>query len=322
MPYLNSLDIVLKDAVQINTLEVSPKIGRSHRTPLPLGGMGISRFELDNRLYSAGLKKGVQFLFDSVENIEFKDDSFQVTTASGRNFNSTIVIGAYGKRAALDKNLKRNFIGNKAPWLGVKAHYTNRNFPENTVALHSFEGGYGGLSRTETGAVNFCYLTSYKSFKPFGNIRAFNDEVISKNQYLNDFLSNSEMLFDKPLSIAQISFEAKSAVENHMIMCGDAAGLIHPLCGNGMAMAIHSAKIAAELVSEYLENPKAVRKELETNYSKSWSDTFGRRLWWGKKLQSLLLNDKWSNTLIKSISLSSYLTNTLIKKTHGTPIKA
>jgi hypothetical protein len=26
-------------------------------------------------------------------------------------------------------------------------------------------------------------------------------------------------------------------------MIGDTAGLIHPLCGNGMAMAIHSAKI-------------------------------------------------------------------------------
>jgi 2-polyprenyl-6-methoxyphenol hydroxylase-like FAD-dependent oxidoreductase len=25
-------------------------------------------------------------------------------------------------------------------------------------------------------------------------------------------------------------------------MIGDTAGLIHPLCGNGMAMAIHSAK--------------------------------------------------------------------------------
>jgi flavin-dependent dehydrogenase len=30
-------------------------------------------------------------------------------------------------------------------------------------------------------------------------------------------------------------------------MIGDTAGLIHPLCGNGMAMAIHSAKLAAEI---------------------------------------------------------------------------
>jgi flavin-dependent dehydrogenase len=28
-----------------------------------------------------------------------------------------------------------------------------------------------------------------------------------------------------------------------MLMIGDTAGLIHPLCGNGMAMAIHSAKL-------------------------------------------------------------------------------
>jgi flavin-dependent dehydrogenase len=40
-----------------------------------------------------------------------------------------------------------------------------------------------------------------------------------------------------------VSFEEKKNVEDHMLMIGDTAGLIHPLCGNGMAMAIHSAKL-------------------------------------------------------------------------------
>jgi flavin-dependent dehydrogenase len=38
-------------------------------------------------------------------------------------------------------------------------------------------------------------------------------------------------------------FQQKKKLENHILMIGDTAGLIHPLCGNGMAMAIHSAKI-------------------------------------------------------------------------------
>jgi 2-polyprenyl-6-methoxyphenol hydroxylase-like FAD-dependent oxidoreductase len=58
--------------------------------------------------------------------------------------------------------------------------------------------------------------------------------------------------FEKPLTISQVSFEEK-CIENHIIMIGDTAGLIHPLCGNGMAMAIHSAKLATENTIHFLE---------------------------------------------------------------------
>jgi flavin-dependent dehydrogenase len=40
-------------------------------------------------------------------------------------------------------------------------------------------------------------------------------------------------------------------------MIGDTAGLIHPLCGNGMAMAIHSAKIVSKLIGTF--NDEAVQ---------------------------------------------------------------
>ncbi len=50
-----------------------------------------------------------------------------------------------------------------------------------------------------------------------------------------------------------------------MLMIGDAAGMITPLCGNGMAMAIHSAKIATEAVHNYLNN-KITMGEMQVRY--------------------------------------------------------
>lgn len=49
-------------------------------------------------------------------------------------------------------------------------------------------------------------------------------------------------------------------------MIGDTAGLIHPLCGNGMAMAIHSAKIVSELVHKYSTGEIKSRNKLEEKY--------------------------------------------------------
>ena len=46
-------------------------------------------------------------------------------------------------------------------------------------------------------------------------------------------------------------------------MCGDTAGMIHPLCGNGMGMAIASARLASELVLKFLNGEIKTRESLE-----------------------------------------------------------
>ena len=322
LPYLESLEVDLGDAVNIDRLELSHKTGSILRTELPLGGIGISRYALDHRMYQAALKKGVEILFDTAELVKFRDNSFEIRTGAGKIIESQIVIGAFGKRSALDKSLDRNFIRHKAPWLGVKAHYRMHDYPDNLVGLHAFEGGYGGLSKTETGDINFCYLASYSSFKPYGNIEAYNREVVSQNPHIRRMLQDSEILFDKPLSIAQISFEKKNIIEDHMLMCGDSAGLIHPLCGNGMAMAIHSAQIASDLVLKFLNNTEFKRADLEAEYHRKWQAAFSNRMSWGRMLQSLLLNHRVASGLIKTFTLSQGLTKALIRKTHGKSLQA
>ncbi len=322
IPYLNSLGVSVLDtgAVQINNLELSTAAGKVVKTNLPLGGVGISRYNFDNLLYMKAVKNGVKFLFESVIAIDYIKDCFLVTTENNSSYTSRNTIGAYGKRSSLDKRLNRNFIKQKSGWLGVKAHYQFDEFPENKVSLHNFNGGYGGLSKTETGAVNFCYLASYKSFQKQKNVRNFNEKIIAKNPFLNNFLEKATPVFDEPLTIAQISFEQKKSVENHIIMCGDTAGLIHPLCGNGMAMAIHSAKIAAERIHDYLKSKNGNRNHLEKSYEKEWDKTFRKRLWMGRQLQTLLLNEKMSDLALRAVTTSPYLLRNLIKQTHGKPI--
>ena len=80
----------------------------------------------------------------------------------------------------------------------MKCHYELPEFKDNLVALHSFNGGYGGLSKTEEGLVNFCYLTTYKSFKQEKSIEAFNKNVVAKNPRLKQFFSTAIPVFKNP----------------------------------------------------------------------------------------------------------------------------
>ncbi|WP_342774063.1 NAD(P)/FAD-dependent oxidoreductase [Muriicola soli] len=320
LPYLSQLNIELPSEVHIDTLEFSTQNGRSLRVELPLGAIGISRYTLDFTLYKEAVKLGVDIEFCTVKSVDFNTNIFTVYSGSNLQFQAHFVIGAYGKRSHLDKNLSREFIDKKSPWLGIKAHHSWPEFPDQKVGLHSFKGGYAGLSKTESGAVNFCYLVTYKSFQKYQDIDQFNKKVVAQNPFLAEFLRKSTPLFEKPMSIAQISFESKSPVEEHLLMCGDTAGLIHPLCGNGMAMAIHSAKLASEILNRELKHGMQDRQKLEKEYTYLWKRTFGKRMLAGRYLQRLLLSEGITKSLFSLASSSPVLLKKLISQTHGKPL--
>lgn len=317
MPYLRSLGIdpFSKGAVDISQFEISTKEGVKITTALPLGGFGISRYTLDQYLFEC-LPNDVQVVFETAEFTAFSNNSFSVTTQNGGMYTGDFVIGAFGKRSLMDTTLKREFISRKSPWLAVKAHY-NYDFPKQKVALHNFEGGYCGLSKVENGAVNACYLTTFKSFKKIGAITTFQKEVMAKNKYLRHFFDHAVPLFEKPLTISQISFEKKRSVERHIFMLGDSAGLIHPLCGNGMAMAIHSAKLFSELFLQAFQTKTFDRALLERNYQEKWEQAFQKRLQTGRRIQNLLLHPTTAQIGLKIAQLVPSLVPKLIKRTHG-----
>ncbi|MGW1455865.1 NAD(P)/FAD-dependent oxidoreductase [Salegentibacter agarivorans] len=323
IPYLQSMDIDLKkdlNPVKIYKLLYSTQNAKSIETSLTLGGMGLSRYTLDDFLFKKAEENGADTLIESVENINFENNQFTLKLSSGKQLKAPLVLGAFGKRSNLDKSLEREFIQEKSSWLAVKSHYEDPEFPEDLVALHNFEGGYCGLSNTETGAVNACYMVSYKSFKKYRNTEEFKEKVLFQNAYLKGFFKNAKPLFEKDLSIAQISFQEKSVINNHILMLGDAAGLIHPLCGNGMAMAIHSGKIASEAILNNFRGMNLDRKNLENQYRENWNIHFKNRLKTGRILQKILINPFLASTSQQLVKKFPYLLEKIISKTHGQPI--
>lgn len=316
LPYLKQLglDPIQEGAKNITTFQISNVKGKSINTALPMGGFGISRYHLDHMLYQK-LVATAAVEITTVSHVSFQEERFVVETQTGAQYTADFVLGAYGKRSNLDLQWKRNFTQQPSQWLGVKAHY-QFDMPESTVALHNFNGGYCGLSQTETGAVNACYLASYESFKKYKNIEVFQREIVSQNPYLKTFFEEATLLFDAPLTISQISFSEKKAVENHVIMLGDSAGLIHPLCGNGMAMAIHSAKLFSEI---FIKNKKEglPRKTIEDTYALHWQTAFSRRLRVGKLIQRLLLKPKATRLGFTVAKAIPGIVPMLIKQTHG-----
>ena len=321
LPYLQYLDIdpFRFGAVKIDTFQLSTTTNKLISAKLPLGGFGISRYQLDYVLSEKAKKNNVLIIQDTVIDVDFKEDVFSVKTKNKLKFTSKICIGSYGKRSSLDVKLKRGFIKKRSPYLGVKFHVKG-SFSENLVALHNFKGGYCGISKVENNTINVCYITNFLSFQKYKNINDFEKNVILKNQFLKEIFENSTSVFEQPLSISQISFETKKPIENHMMMCGYAAGMFHPLCGNGMSMAIQSAQIASKLILNYLKGNTTNRDTLEKRYIMQWNAQFKWRLKAGHFIAMLFRNDKVASILLQVLKRLPFLLPVIIKQTHGKPI--
>ncbi|MBO0935231.1 FAD-dependent oxidoreductase [Fibrella sp. HMF5335] len=318
-PYIESLGVNLDalDAARITEFWLSAPSGKLLRSPLDLGGFGISRYVLDNELYHLGLAAGVDFrLGQSVENVTFNDDQFSVELATGEPLTARLVLGTFGKRTKLDKTLDRAFMHEPSPYVGVKYHISGIDFPNDVIALHNFPDGYCGMSAIESDKYCFCYLTTRANVRANGNIAAMEKAVMYRNPHLRAVFEEATFLYDRPEVINEVSFAPKKAVENHILMAGDAAGLITPLCGNGMAMAIHGAKLASGLATRFLHN-ETDRATLERAYQAGWSRLFGRRLWVGRTVQNLFGQSWLSEAAIAAFGAVKPALRTVMKQTHG-----
>ncbi len=300
---------------RITRFQLSSTAGKQAVLDLDLGGFGISRYTFDHFLYKKALERGVEFYLDTeVNGIAFDAERFTVST-SDRAFQADAVIAAFGKRAKLDSSIRPAIARRRSPYAAVKYH-VRTDHPQDVIALHNFPGGYCGISNVESGVANLCYLAHRSLLRRTRSIPALETEVIFKNPLLRYIFDNSDFLLPKPEVINEVSFEGKSAVEDHVLFAGDAAGTIAPLCGNGMAMAIHSGKILGELVAQFCLN-RISREQLERAYELEWKKNFARRLWVGRQAQRLFGNQLASNMAVNLMLFFRPIANGIVQNTHG-----
>jgi flavin-dependent dehydrogenase len=253
-----------------------------------------------------------------VDDVEFTGD-FHASFHS-KKINAQVCCSAHGKRSNLDIKWKRSFLNNTDKrldnYVGVKYHIKTSH-ESNVIGLHNFKNGYCGISKIENDKYCLCYMTRAENLKKSNNnIKQLEEEVLYKNPHLKKIFSESEFCPDFPVTISQINFSRKTQVENHTLMLGDAAGMITPLCGNGMSIALHTGKIAAAVIDDFL-NKNSSRKEMESMYEKEWKRLFSKRLQTGRILQQFFGSDRSSNWFVQTFKTFPFLSKPVIKMTHG-----
>lgn len=316
------VDLGALNVSSVTHLQVSAVNGKLLEQKLPLGGFGISRYQLDHALAVLAQEAGVIIIEKTrVNDIVFDGELFRVMIAQ-HTYQARVVCGSYGKRSNLDVKWKRSFTTaakNKLNnYVGIKYHVRG-HFPAHVIGLHNFRNGYCGIVKIEADKYCLCYLTTAANLQQNkGSIPGMEQTILAENPHLEKIFAKAERLFDAPVTISQISFDSKSQVEDHVLMTGDAAGMITPLCGNGMSMALHGSKLAAQQVHLFLSG-SINRAEMESRYARQWQRQFARRLRIGRMIQRMLASNRLTNLLIAIAKPFPSLIRFLVRQTHGRP---
>jgi len=301
--------------IAITELELTSVNGKSAVIPLDMGGFGISRFSFDHFLHRKAVDAGVTFLLNcEAQAIRNTNDHFEIQVGD-KVLTGDVVLGSFGKRSRMDHVMRRSFIDKRSPYAGIKYHIMT-DHPAARIALHNSKNGYCGISRVEDGKVNLCYLTHRDNLRAHKSVRAMEEAVLFENPFIRNIFDNARFVSTKPEVINEISFVTKTPVHEHVLMIGDAAGMITPLCGNGMAMAIHSAKVASECVALFMKD-EVDRAAMEIRYADAWNKLFSRRLWIGRQVQRLFGSKGASNFAVGLARRSPGITRRIVEATHG-----
>ncbi|MFT4522669.1 MAG: flavin-dependent dehydrogenase [Bacteroidia bacterium] len=298
---------------EIEHVKLTSQNGRTLRTPLKMGGLGISRYLLDQLLIERMLELKVE-VHQQMKVHRVTENTIQ--TASNR-FDCKLIVGAFGKyRPSFAVKPERRALKN---FIGVKYHIkpsADFHLPTDEISLHSFKQGYCGISKIEDDKYCLCYLVDAKQLVKHGNnIETMERAILHSNPELANIFDNIHHMYDNPLVISNIKFnkQATYSRKKGMVYLGDAAGSISPLSGNGMSMAARSANELAKIISHHGLNAE----DIHPDYDRFWNKHLGGRVNKAKYLNLLMLNPSLNHFTLKILSSQKWLRNQVIHSMQG-----
>lgn len=310
---------------KLKSFKAISKSGVELTSTLNFEAYGMKRSVFDEMLLDRVKRKNINVIQPGeVLGINKTNRGFftEILPAKGESYgiNSRYVIGAYGRQNKLDKRLGRNFIDKKSQLNGVKFHFPVNMLNEyclDEIRIYFEEGFYCGINQVNEAEVTICFLEYRNNSQLSPRDKLL--EVIKSNPKFNQLFRDDAIDFIKSINVygtGNIFFGKRKLVENGIIMIGDSARVIAPLAGDGIGMAMESAKLLSSIMNanktEDLDSDKVYDE-----YEKRFARLFNRRLRTAGYLQKIMLSKFFSKSALRIVSSLNIPVSSLIKNTRN-----
>lgn len=230
---------LLSEAPEIRAACFVDARGRCRRFPLPRPARGLSRLALDAALWECAGASGAELRPRStIAGRERQGEIWRLQVAGGEAVTAMHVLDATGR------------CGTRSPWVGVKARFEGVGIGSE-VEMHLFPGGYCGLAPVERGWVNVCALMHKRQAGDLSAASDFAGWVRSRSgsASLSARLRGARQATPTVVT-AQVGLGPQEAMRNGALAAGDASGFLDPFAGDGLARAMLSGQLAANLLAQ------------------------------------------------------------------------
>ena len=263
--------------------------GRTYEFVFPRAAHGASRLQFDELLFRRAGTMGATLL-DGWTASQLAGGSGSWSIRIERNGQTQTVraralVGAWGRWGRFDRQMERAFVEDRSHrHFGFKRHYRGPSTGD-VIELYSYGRGYLGVSPVEGGLTNICGLVHASRIAGMkGGWESFITEVRREQPALEHLFSDKEPAQDEFLSCEPVIFRPRAPVERGIFMVGDASGIVDPLTGNGMAMALQGALLAAPFLLKEMAQPGSAAVPYATAHARF----FQRRIAWSRRISLLL----------------------------------
>jgi flavin-dependent dehydrogenase len=217
---------------------------------LPFLARGLSRAILDEALLDLATGAGAQV----ERGVRVTGATPGSVTASDGERPAERVLLATGKHDL--RGHARTAPATREGYVGFKMHWrlSGRALGElgSAIELVLLGHGYGGLQRVGTREANLCLVVSRNRFAELGSTWEALLADLLDHPMLARRLADAEPLFARPLAIANLPYGYLHAAEDQAAeqvwRLGDQAAMTASLTGDGMAVALRSARLAAHAI--------------------------------------------------------------------------
>jgi flavin-dependent dehydrogenase len=225
--------------------------GRTAGSDLPFQALSLSRRVMDEALLARAADAGARLIRGRrVAHLHRLDGGWRVQLNDGEVVQATEVFLGTGKH---DLRGWTRPPGRQTDLIGFKQHWTLS--PEQAgcnlgrVELHLFPGGYAGLEPVEACRANLCLVVRKTGFNAAGRSwSSLLESLMASCPSLGARLRGGHPSSDKALAVAAIPYGyVRARGDDGLWRLGDQAAVIPSLAGEGMSIALHSARLAAEV---------------------------------------------------------------------------
>lgn len=240
------IDIAGLGAVAIDRVRLSAG-RREVESSLPFVARGVNRKLLDEALLQAAKAAGAQILRGTrIAAIAGRE----IATSAGTSRADRILL-ATGKHDV--RGARRAEPATRGGYVGFKLHWRpspgTRHGMAGAIELVLFEGGYAGLQLVADDVLNLCLIVRQSRLAEAGGRWENLLADLMREPGLARRLTDAQPLFAQPLTIANLPYGYVCAPDpsapEHLYRLGDQAAMTASLTGDGMAVALRSAHLAA-----------------------------------------------------------------------------